>query len=112
MATVGTKKVELFPDEQFIQDAMRSQRCSIQELSMKALGTPDTAYQAREVHLDINHVRMLEGIARDNDGKLGPVVVFSAVEGKVTRYILADGFHRHAALTNMRAKSIRAYVVE
>lgn len=111
MAIASAKKLDLFPDEQFIQDALRSGRCTKQELSMKVLRDPDTAYQARELHLNLDHVRWLEGVARENDGKLQWVVVFMAMVGKVARYILADGFHRHAALTNMRAKSIRAYVV-
>lgn len=108
---MATKTIEIFPDEAFIQKAMKEGRCSIHELSMKQLGDPDTAYQARELHLDVNHVRLLEGIYREQ-GQLAPVVCFRALAAKPPRVILADGFHRHAALKHAKAAGIRAYVID
>lgn len=104
-------KLELLPDEQFIQDAIKDGRCQIRDLPIRLLGEPDTAYQARVQHLDVGHVQILESIYQEQ-GKLGPAVVFMAGAEKSTRYILADGFHRYAALKNLGVTVILAHVVE
>ena len=87
----AAKKLEMFPDEKYLADAIKDGRATRQLVSMKALGKPDTRLQAREQHLDMDHVRMLAEIL-ERDGQLSPAVVFRDKAGKLW---LADGFHRH-----------------
>lgn len=108
----AAKKFELAPDEVFIQETLKSGRAKLDEnLSMKAIGKPDVAFQARVKHLDMDHVHRLSAI-HDQDGKLAPIVVFMAIAGATVRYILADGFHRHEVYRRKGLPAIRAYVVE
>lgn len=105
------KKMELAPDEIYLQAALKEGRATVQQVSMKALGKPDTAFQARVNHLNMDHVHRLAG-CYDLDGKLSPVVIFRAVDGRKTRMILADGFHRHEVHRRKGVPAIRAYVVD
>jgi hypothetical protein len=75
------------------------------------MGKPDTAFQARVNHLNMDHVHRLAG-CYDLDGKLSPVVIFRAVDGRKTRMILADGFHRHEVHRRKGVPAIRAYVID
>jgi hypothetical protein len=105
------KKMDLAPDEVYLQAALKEGRATVQQVSMKALGKPDTAFQARVNHLSMDHVHRLAG-CYDLDGKLSPVVIFRAVEGRKTRMILADGFHRHEVHRRKGVPAIRAYVID
>lgn len=102
------KKPERFPDEIYLQDALKSGKATIQDVSMKAIGTPDTRLQARIEHLDKEHVRKLHEI-KIREGKLSPVAIFRTSAEKL---LLADGFHRHEVYRNEKAESIPAYVIE
>jgi hypothetical protein len=107
----AAKKVEMAPDEVFLQEALKSGKAKlVEELSMKAIGKPDLTYQARVNHIDMDHVHRLS-IIHDQDAKLSPVVMFMAICGSIVRYILADGFHRHEVCRRKGLPAIRAYVV-
>jgi hypothetical protein len=105
------KKMELAPDEIYLQAALKEGWATVQQVSMKAMGKPDTAFQARVNHLNMDHVHRLAG-CYDLDGKLSPVVIFRAVDGRKTRMILADGFHRHEVYRRKGVPAIRAYVID
>lgn len=107
----AAKKFELAPDEVYIQEALKDGRATIQEVSMKALGRPDVAFQARVKHIDMDHVHRLS-LIHDQEGKLSPIVVFRAVLGAIVRWIMADGFHRHEVYRRKGERAIRAYVVD
>jgi hypothetical protein len=112
----AAKKLEMAPDEVFLQEALKSGRAKlVHDLSMKALGKPDVAFQARDIDtpkgLNMDHVKRLDLIYQ-LEKKLAPVVVFMAIVGKVVRMILADGFHRHEVYRLAKADSIRAYVFD
>jgi hypothetical protein len=104
------KKFELAPDEVYIQQALKDGRAAVMEVSMKALGTPDVAFQARVKHLDMDHVYRLRMIF-DQEGRLAPVVIFRTDDPANLRMILADGFHRHEVYRKAEATAIRAYVI-
>lgn len=109
----AAKKLERMPEELFLEEAMRGGRCVKTRISMKAIGKPDTKYQARVEHLDLGHVSRLEAmLIPGDDGKPGdtfPLVVFC--DRKASRFILADGFHRHEAYRRARRDSVPAYQV-
>jgi hypothetical protein len=105
------KKFELASDEVYLQEALKDGRATIMEVSMKALGTPDVAFQARVKHLDMDHVHRLS-LIHDAEGRLSPVVIFRATAGRKQRMILADGFHRHEVYLKKKLPAIRAYVVD
>lgn len=100
-------KMAMFPDEVFLNAAIKDRRAIKKELSLKAIGTPDTRLQQR-VQTDVNHVRLLEGVLREGD-KLRPIIVFEDASGK---FHVADGFHRHGAHVNFGASSIWAWVIQ
>lgn len=104
------KKSDRMPEELFLEEATRAGRCIKTRISMRALGKPDTRFQARVEHLDKTHVSRLEQqLLPGDDGKKGdtfPVVVFCDPEK--TRYVLADGFHRHDAYRNANRDDIPA----
>ena len=108
MATAKTKKIEMFPDEVFLRAAIKDGRAVKKELSLKAIGTPDTRLQQR-VEMNVDHVRKLERILHD-DGNLRPIIVFE--EQEPYKLHVADGFHRHAAHKNARRESIWAWVIQ
>jgi hypothetical protein len=103
------KPNERYPDEDFLADAFKAGKASRQEVSMKAIGTPDARLQARINHLDMNHVHMLSGIL-ESEGRLGPVVIFEDEETGAIH--LADGFHRHEVYRKAKKTSIPAVVVK
>lgn len=104
----SAKKLELFPEEQYIQDALRDGTCKlVAEYSMRALGTPDVRLQGRVLHLDMTHVKRLDQALQVN-GNLHPVVVFEDPETGQAR--LGDGFHRHETYRRALRESIPAYV--
>jgi transposase-like protein len=110
------KKFELAPDEVYIQQALKDGRARlVNDLSMKALGKPDVAFQARDIDtpngLNMDHVHRLS-LIHDVEGRLSPVVVFRATEGKKQRLILVDGFHRHEVYLRKKIPAIRAYVID
>lgn len=107
----AAKKIQLAPDEIYIQEALKDGRATIQEVSLKALGRPDVAFQARVKHIDMDHVHRLS-LIHDQEGRLSPIVVFHAVEGAKQRWIVADGFHRHEVYRRKGERAIRAYVVD
>lgn len=104
----AAKKLEMFPDEAYLAEALRDGRAIRTEISMKALGKPDTRLQAREKHLDLGHVHMLHEIL-NREGQLAPTVVFKDKAGKLW---MADGFHRHEAYRRAGLRMIPAYQVE
>lgn len=106
----AAKKLEKLPEEKYIEDRLRDGTCVRQDFSMKALGKPDTAYQARVEHLDIGHAKRFADHLEEG-GQLWPVVVFVAYIGAKMRAILADGFHRHHAYAHCKRPSIPAYVI-
>lgn len=112
----AAKKIEMTPDEQFIQEALRCGRATKQDVSLRAIGTPDVSLQARVEHLDLDHCSRLERAAM-TQGDLAPIVLFrDARHGvKSPKYHLADGHHRHHVYTNMlvpRRSSIPAWVID
>jgi len=104
----AAKKIEMFPDEVFLAAAIKDGRAVRKELSLKAIGKPDTRLQQR-VEMNVDHVRKLEGILRD-DGSLRAIVVFE--EQQPYKLHVADGFHRHAAHKNAKRDSIWAWVIQ
>jgi hypothetical protein len=104
------KKFELAPDEVYIQEALKDGRATVMEVSMKALGTPDVAFQARVKHLDMEHVMRLDLIYKQEE-RLAPAVVFRPDDPADPRMILADGFHRHEVYRKAGASAIRAYLI-
>lgn len=107
----ASKKLEMFPDELYLQTALKDGRATRQELSMKALGKPDTHLQARERHLDVSHVQMLHEILRQQ-GQLAPVIVFRELLDGKERLHLADGFHRHEVYRREGLTGIPAFVIK
>ncbi len=106
-ANPSDKQISRSPDEQFLETAARDGRCKLQDFSMKAIGTPDVSFQARAVHLDLNHVNRLSRAKREH-GSLSPVILF--IDDKLT--LLADGHHRHEVYRKDGETTIPAYVVE
>lgn len=106
----AAKKIEMLPEERYIQDRLKDGTCVRQDFSMKAIGRPDTAYQARVEHLDVAHAKRFADMLGSGT-PLWPVVVFVATVGTKMRAILADGFHRHHAYHSLKRPSIPAYVV-
>ena len=104
---VYCSKLELTPDEIFLQDALRSGRAIKTEISMK-LGEPDLSLQARENHLDMTHVHRLSAIL-ESQGLSSPVIVFRDKKGRLW---LADGFHRHECYKKASKEAIPAYQIE
>lgn len=108
----------LTPDEQFIQEVLRSGRATRQDVSLKAIGIPDVSLQARVVHLDMDHCSRLERSVLDQGehGDLAPVVLFRASNPQAkVKLFLADGHHRHHVYVNMlrpKRHSIPAYVID
>ena len=101
-------KIEMFPDEVFLRAAIKDGRAVKKELSLKAIGTPDTRLQQR-VEMNVDHVRKLERILHD-DGNLRPIIVFE--EQEPYKLHVADGFHRHEAHKNAKRSSIWAWVIQ
>lgn len=110
MATVKKAAKELDPTGPYLEQAEREGRLTKQTLSLKAV-KPDTKYQARVLHLNMDHVKVL-GDTLNINGQLHPVVVFEVAEGKGVRYILADGFHRHEAYRRAGKAAIPAFVIK
>lgn len=104
---MATAKLQITADELFIQAALKDGRASIQDVSLKAIGKPDTRFQARVLHLNMDHVHRLSAL-HDQFGQLAPVVIFR----QGNRLILADGFHRHEVHRVKRLPSILAYVID
>ena len=107
----ATKKIELAPDEAYIHDAIREGRAKREEVSMKAIGTPDPRFQSRVLRLDSLHVHRLDLILQ-NKGDLEGIVIFRAVKGSKQRLIVADGFHRHEVYRIAKRRSIPAIVLD
>ena len=106
MATVANYRMT--PDEAYLREAVKSGRAKLTQLSMKALGKPDTRLQCRVQHLDVEHVRRLDLIDEET-GSIAPIVVFEPSDGT---YLIADGFHRHRMKEIKRAEWIAAYVMK
>lgn len=106
---MAARKLKLGREQQFLQQAMSESRATLQDVSMKAIGKPDVRWQAREKHLDMDHVRKL-ALIHDQQGSLAPGVIFRCT--KSGRLILADGFHRHEEYRIRKAPSFPAYVVD
>jgi hypothetical protein len=104
----AAKKLELTPDEIFIQDALRDGRAIRTDVSMKALGKPDATLQARVEHLNDIHLGRLKR-SMENQDSLAPVVVF---KDKDDRLYLADGFHRHHIYSKAGKAFIPAYQID
>lgn len=105
----AAKKIELFPDQEYIQRGLREGWITIHDLSMKALVVDPDHFQARVQSINMDHVHKLSMIRDTQDGApLAPVVTFFDGESK---FYLADGFHRHRENQNRAKPSIRAYVV-
>lgn len=102
-----SKKIKLDPADQYIADAMKDGRAKLTRVSLKAV-VPDVRFQARVVHLDMDHVHALDHI-RQVSGELAPAVVFETANG---RLILADGFHRHEVYRRAGLPSMPAYLVQ
>jgi hypothetical protein len=106
---MAKQKLELTPDEEFLQNALRNGRAKKQDISMKAIGTPDVNLQARVKHLDIDHCRRLEKQLNESTDNLSPIILF--FDEKKDRYYLADGHHRHHVYNGLKRVFIPAYVI-
>lgn len=100
---------EKYPDQRFLGEAIREGRAVRQDVSMKALGSPDLSLQSRVISFDLRHCSNLQ-IALKEGGKLQRVVIFRSTESG--RMFLADGFHRWKATVNEKLRSIPAWVIE
>ncbi len=100
--------IKRFPDEEFLAQAVKSGRCVTQFIGLKELGRPDTRLQARVVHLDMDHVRMLHELLESQED-LAPIVVFQDASGKL---MIADGFHRHETYRRLGRINIPAHVIQ
>jgi hypothetical protein len=106
------KKIELAPDEVYLQEALKNGRGHlVREMSMKALGKPDTRFQSRSDHLDMDHVHRLDLILQQQ-GSLSPIIVFTAEVASRPQYRIVDGFHRHEVYRIARRESIPAYLID
>jgi hypothetical protein len=106
------RKIELAPDEVYIQEALKDGRARlVKDQSMKALGKPDRRFQSRAKHLDMDHVHRLDLILQQQ-GALAPIVVFRAEWGGKVHYRVADGFHRHDVYRRAGRESIPAYLID
>jgi hypothetical protein len=105
----AAKKLEMLPEEKFIQDALRDGRAFRTEISLKAIGKPDVRFQARVDPLDLDHVSRL-GRILEEQGALHPIVVF--YNPKTKKYLVADGFHRHDTYRRAKKDAIPAYQIE
>ncbi len=104
-----TTTVEITPDEQLLQDALRDGWAVKKDISMNLLGEPDTKLQARVVHLNEGHVARLREVLQES-GRLRSIVVFR--ESSSRKLWLADGFHRHEAYRLEGKTMIPAFVLE
>jgi hypothetical protein len=99
------------PEEKAIKDYFDRDLCRLQpEFSMKAIGDPNRAYQARYDELDRAHSARFAAMLEQGQ-ELFPVVIFQTSIGDRYRVILADGFHRHHAHWCLKRESIPAYVI-
>jgi hypothetical protein len=109
-------KVDMMPEEVFVADAFKDGRASRQDVSLRAVGTPDRSLQARAVHLNLDHCRRLERIAVDK-GDLDPIVLFRQAKKGVAKaardeFFLGDGHHRHHVYVGLKRPSIPAIVID
>jgi hypothetical protein len=99
------------PEEKAIRDYFARDMCRLQpEFSMKAIGDPNKAYQARYDELDRAHSARFAAML-EQGMQLFPVVIFQTSIGDRYRVILADGFHRHHAHWCLKREVIPAYVI-
>jgi hypothetical protein len=99
------------PEEKAIRDYFARDMCRLQpEFSMKAIGDPNRAYQARYDELDRAHSARFAAML-EQGMQLFPVVIFQTSIGDRYRVILADGFHRHHAHWCLKREVIPAYVI-
>jgi hypothetical protein len=96
---MGARKLNVVVDEQDIHD-----------LSMKAIEVRAELFQTRAA-VDPEVVQAMAELIRNGMVKALPPVQVCHVRN-TERYILADGFHRHAAHLKQRKGSIRAMVYE
>lgn len=106
---MAAKKAERFPDEVFLDNALRSGRAVEKQVGLRGLVADFNRFQARVLHLDMDHVRYLQAALKQS-GRLTPVVVFYNPSTK--QHVLADGFHRHDAYKREGIANIHAYVIE
>jgi hypothetical protein len=115
MTTMGAQRVKLSSEDQFIQEAIRSGRATIQKYSLKQLTKLDKAMQPRVNHLNVEHAKNLTDILQNLkklDRDLDPGVLFR--DPKTNWIGLVDGWHRLHAYMTIRPKLdyFPAYVVE
>jgi hypothetical protein len=110
---MATAKVKLSSEMQYIQEALKSGRATLQKFSMRRLTRLDKSLQPRVVHLDMDHVKNLGdnlqvqlAIGRD----LYPGVLF---HDPAKDWVgLVDGWHRLKAYQIAGLDYFPAYVVE
>ena len=102
-------KIQLTADEEYLQAALKDGRARKEDISMKALGTPDTRFQARVIHLNMDHVHRLSR-SLEELGALAPIVVFH--NRKTGKMHVGDGFHRFDVYRRAKMLSIPAYVID
>lgn len=103
----AAKRLEMTTERQYLLNALKAGKARIEDLSLKAL-IVDPAYQAREKHLDMGHVRKL-GEMLDIGIELEPCVAFEHPETKTLKLI--GGFHRHKQALVRKETFLRCYVV-
>jgi hypothetical protein len=110
----------LKPEEKKIWSGLEDGTCHLDlSFSMKAIGTPNTGFQARHEKLNPGHASRFARMLLD-EREIFPVVIFrsfvrEAVDGvmqEIQRIILADGFHRHHAFASLKRAEIPAYVFD
>lgn len=109
---MAKKKLDRYPEETFIDEALKSGRATKQRVGLKNIGKPDFGLQARVEHIDKTHSARLSAALLDlgDDGDLAPVVVFR--DPKTEKLMLADGFHRRDVYANLKRDDIPAVVVD
>lgn len=112
---MGAQRVKLSSEDQFIQEAIRAGRATVQNYSLKQLIKLDKAMQPRVNHLNVEHAKNLTDTLqnlRKLDRDLDPGVLFR--DPKTNWIGLVDGWHRLHAYMTIRPKLdyFPAYVVE
>lgn len=106
----AAKKFDRLPEEVLLDQYIKEGRATRQRLSMRALRNPDASLQCRVQHLDVDHSRRLGNIiADDREADLNPIIVFELPDGK---RVIADGFHRHDAYSQLKRPDIPAWVIK
>jgi hypothetical protein len=103
------RKVILKPEQQYIEDTLRENRCQRETLNINKI-IFDVKYQARLLSIDMDHVHEL-AVTRDRRGEpFDPLVVFRHPITDELKCV--DGWHRAEEARQRGERTIVAYVIK